>query len=81
MDIGNAELVCCVRLPGADGGKRRLQELSTHSTLTRSLRDLANRLVDPRVERLVREAASDYWRSVFYLAEAHGLQPWLVNAP
>ena len=26
------------------------------------------------------EATSDYWRPVFYLLEAHGLEPWLVNA-
>src|SRR3954467_9087802 len=80
LDIGKAELVCCVRVPGAGGAKRRLQEVSTHSTMTRSLGDLANRLVDLRVERVVMEATSDYWKPVFYLLEAHGLQPWLVNA-
>ena len=48
--------------------------------MTRSLGDLANRLVDLRVERVVMEATSDYWRPVFYMLEAHGLQPWLVNA-
>jgi transposase len=26
------------------------------------------------------EATSDYWKPVFYLLEAHGLQPWLVDA-
>jgi transposase len=80
LDIGKAELVCCVRVPGAGGAKRRLQEVSTHSTMTRSLGDLANRLVDLRVERVVMEATSDYWKPVFYLLEAHGLEPWLVNA-
>ena len=34
LDIGKAELVCCVRVPGAGGAKRRLQEVSTHSTMT-----------------------------------------------
>src|SRR3954451_11506375 len=48
--------------------------------MTRSLGDLANRLVDLRVERVVMEATSDYWKPVFYLLEAHGLEPWLVNA-
>jgi len=52
--------------------KRRSQEVSTHSTMTRSLGDLANRLVDLRVERVVMEATSDYWRPVFYMLEAHG---------
>src|SRR3954451_21918508 len=80
VDVGRAELVCCVRVPGAGGAKRRLQEVSTHSTMTRSLAELANRLVDLRIERVVMEATSDYWRPVFYLLEAHGLEPWLVNA-
>jgi transposase len=80
LDIGKAELVCCVRIPASHGGKRRQQEISTHSTMTRSLAELANRLVDLRVERVVMEATSDYWRPVFYLLEAHGLAPWLVNA-
>ncbi len=80
VDIGKAELVCCVRVPGGEGAKRRLQEVSTHSTMTRSLAELANHLVDLRIERVVMEATSDYWRPVFYLLEAHGLEPWLVNA-
>src|SRR5215218_7921417 len=80
LDIGKAELVCCVRVPGSEGAKRRLQEVSTHSTMSRSLAELANRLVDLRIERVVMEATSDYWKPVFYLLEAHGLEPWLVNA-
>jgi transposase len=78
LDIGKAELVCCVRLPGT--GRTRLQEVSTHSTMTRSLTELANHLVELGVERVVMEATSDYWKPVFYLLEAHGLDPWLVNA-
>jgi transposase len=79
LDIGKAELVCCVRVP-APRGRKRLQEVSTHSTMTRSLTELANRLVELRVQRVVMEATSDYWKPVFYLLEAHGLDPWLVNA-
>ena len=82
LDLGKAELVCCVRLPGKSGspGSRRVQEVSTHTTMTRAVTELANRLVDLRIERVVMEATSDYWKPVFYLLEAHGLQPWLVNA-
>ena len=29
LDIGKAELVCCVRLPAPVGGKRRVQEVTT----------------------------------------------------
>ena len=80
LDIGKAELVCCVRVPAPDSARKRLQEVSTHSTMTRSLIGLANRLVELGVERVVMEATSDYWKPVFYLLEAHGLDPWLVNA-
>ncbi|MDI3196119.1 IS110 family transposase [Pseudarthrobacter sp. AL07] len=80
LDIGKAELVCCVRIPGPGNTRRRLQEVSTHSTMTRSLAELANHLVDLGIERVVMEATSDYWKPVFYLLEAHGLDPWLVNA-
>ncbi|MDQ5863084.1 MAG: IS110 family transposase, partial [Actinomycetota bacterium] len=80
IDIGKAELVCCVRVPAEGNRKKRLQEVSTHSTMTRSLTELANHLVDLRIERVVMEATSDYWKPVFYLLEAHGLEPWLVNA-
>ena len=80
LDMGKAELVCCVRVPAEPGGRKRLQEVSTHSTMTRSLTGLANHLVELGVERVVMEATSDYWKPVFYLLEAHGLDPWLVNA-
>lgn len=80
LDIGKAEVVCCVRLPAPAGKSRRVQEVTTHSTMVGSLSELANRLVELDIERVVMEATSDYWRSPFYLFEAHGLQPWLVNA-
>src|SRR5213076_3347446 len=62
------------------GGRRRLQEVATHSTMSKSLIELANHLVEMGVERVVMEATSSYWKPVFYLLEAHGLDPWLVNA-
>jgi transposase len=62
LDIGKAELVCCVRVPAPRGRRKRLQEVSTHSTMTSSLTELANRLVELRVQRVVMEATSDYVR-------------------
>jgi len=62
LDIGKAEIVCCVRLPAAAGGERRVQEMSTHSTMVTSLCELANRLVELGVQRVVMEATSDYVR-------------------
>ncbi len=80
MDIGKAELVACVRVPSPDGSGRRAQEVTTYSTMTRSLLRLADRLRELGVTRVVMEATSDYWKPVFYLLEALGLDPWLVNA-
>ena len=80
LDIGKAELVCCVRVPGNRTSTRRLQEVTTHATMSRALTELANHLIDLGIERVVMEATSDYWKPVFYLLEAHGLDPWLVNA-
>jgi len=80
LDIGKAELVCCLRLPGPGGSGRRVQEVSTYSTMTRSLQGLADRLRELGVTRVVMEATSDYWKPPYYLLEAHGFEVWLVNA-
>jgi transposase len=80
LDIGKAELVCCIRVPGAGRRGKRLQEVGTYATMTRSLLVLADRLAELGVTRVVMEATSDYWRPVFYLLEAQGFEVWLVNA-
>jgi transposase len=80
LDIGKASLVCCVRVPSPDTPGKRLQEVRTYATMTRSLLVLAERLAGLGVTRVVMEATSDYWKSPFYLLEAHGLEVWLVNA-
>jgi transposase len=80
LDIGKAELVCCVRVPDEDRPGRRLQEVKTYATMTRELLGLADRLRCLGVTRVVMEATSDYWKPVFYLLEAHGFDTWLVNA-
>ena len=80
LDIGKAELVCCVRVPSPDAPGKRLQEVATYTTMTRSLLVLADRLGELGVTRVVMEATSDYWKPVFYLLEAQGFETWLVNA-
>jgi transposase len=80
LDIGKAQLTCCVRVPGKGKSGKRLQEVATYSTMTRSLLVLADRLRELGVTRVVMEATSDYWRSPFYLLEAAGFETWLVNA-
>lgn len=80
LDVGKASLVCCARVPDDIKPNRRLQEVQTYTTMTRSLLAMADRLRCLGVTRVVMEATSDYWKPVFYLLEAHGFEVWLVNA-
>ena len=80
LDIGKAELVCCVRLPGGPGQSGRVQEVKTYKTMTRSLLVMIDRLRELRISRVVMEATSDYWKPPFYLLESAGFDTWLVNA-
>ena len=80
LDIGKAEVVCCVRVPHEDKAGRRCQEVASYSTMTPRLLVMADRLRVLGVRRVVMESTADYWKPVFYLLEAHGLDPWLVNA-
>jgi transposase len=80
LDIGKAELVCCIRVPYEGKPGRRLQEVETYSTMTRSLLEMSDHLRCLGVSRVVMEATSDYWKPVFYLLEAQGHDVWLVNA-
>ena len=77
LDIGKAELVCCVRVPGP--GRRRMQEVRTFSTMTRTLLLMADWLAGLGVSRVVMEATSDYWKPPFYLLDG-SFETWLVNA-
>jgi transposase len=79
LDVGKAELTCCVRVPG-QGRSGRLQEVRTYPTMTRWLLVMVDRLAELGVTRVVMEATSDYWKGIFYLLEAHGFEVWLVNA-
>jgi transposase len=80
IDVGKAEVMCCVRVPHAGRPGRRLQEVQAYSTMTRSLLAMADHLQHLGVTRVVMEATSDYWKPVFYLLEAQGFDTWLVNA-
>ena len=80
LDIGKAELVCCIRVPRPDRAGQRMQEVTTYSTMTRSLQVMVDRLRELGVTRVVMEATSDYWKPPFYVLEAAGFETWLVNA-
>jgi transposase len=62
LDIGKAELMCCVRVPDEDHPGKRLQEVQACSTMTRSLLGMSDHLASLGVTRVVMEATSDYVR-------------------
>lgn len=73
-------MVCCIRVPDEKTPGAQLREVQSYSTMTRSLLRMADRLRCVGVSKVVMEATSDYWKPVFYLLEAHGFDPWPVNA-
>ena len=80
LDLGKAELSCCVQQgdPGHPGGVS--QHVSTWSTMTGALTELAGMLVTAGVQLVAMEATSEYWKPVYFRLEAHGLNVIVVNA-
>jgi hypothetical protein len=56
LDIGKAELMCCVRVRDDERRGKRLQEVQAYSTMTRSLLGMADHLRSLGVTRVVMEA-------------------------
>lgn len=77
IDVGKAEVVVCLRVPGRRAGTHRT-EVRTFGTTTRSLLELRDWLVAERVTRVGMESTGHYWRPVFYLLE-DAVETWLVN--
>jgi transposase len=80
IDIAKASGEVCLRYPHPSLGGRRMTRVWTVAATTRAISDLAEKLAAARVERVVVESTSDYWRPFFYLLEARGVPVWLVNA-
>jgi transposase len=66
IDVGKAELKVCLRVQGR-GSRPTRCTVTTWSTRTPQLIKLRDRLVADKVERVVMESTSDYWRPVFYV--------------
>lgn len=80
IDVAKATGMVCTRTPSATAGGRRVTKVWEVKATTTAIGELAGHLVGQRVERVVLESTSDYWRPFFYLLEAAGLVVWLVNA-
>src|SRR3984885_11867142 len=79
IDIAKAKADVCTRLPPAREGGRRASRLEEIPATAREILALAGRLLADRVELVVMEATSDYWRIWYYLLEGAGLSVQLVN--
>jgi transposase len=80
IDVAKDSGMVCTRVPREPGGGRRVQRTWQVSARYASIVALMEELAGAGIERLVLESTSDYWRIWYYLAEAAGLEVWLVNA-
>jgi transposase len=78
VDIGKAEVVAAVRVPGPGG--RRMQEVRSFPATRRGLEELADWLDGHGVTRAGMESTSDYWKPVFFTLERRGFGCSLYNS-
>ena len=79
VDVAKASGVVCTRVP-REGGRGFVTKVWPVDAATRGILELADHLAGLRIEKVVLESTSDYWRPFFYLLEAAGLDVALVNA-
>ena len=79
IDVAKASGMVCTRVPGSRPDRKRQTVWRAEATYDQVVA-LMDHLRCQGIQRLVLESTSDYWRTWYYLAEAAGLQVWLVNA-
>ena len=77
IDVHQAQLTVCVRLPGRAG--RRSEEHALFGTTTPDLLALADWLGARGVTQVAMEGTGVYWKPVYYVLE-DAFELWLVNA-
>jgi transposase len=80
VDVAKAAGVVCTRVPREPGAGRFVTKVWTVDATTNAILELADHLVGLRIEKVVLESTSDYWRPFFCLQEAAGVNVELVNA-
>jgi transposase len=71
---------CCWGLEAARLGPGEARDEGGASKATNAIVELADQLRRERIEGVVVESTSAYWRLFVYLLQARGLTVWLVNA-
>ena len=79
IDVAKGFGMVCTRVPGSRPDRRRQKVWRAEATYDQVVA-LMDHLRCEGIQRLVLESTSDYWRIWYYLAEAAGLEVWLVNA-
>jgi transposase len=79
VDIAKGSGMVCTQTPGSRPDRKR-QRVWGVEAVYNQLVALRDHLRCEGIERLVLESTSDYWRIWYHLAEAAGLEVWLVNA-
>ncbi len=79
IDVAKGSGMVCTRVPGVRPDRRRQAVWGAEATYDQVVA-LMDHLRCQGIQRLVLESTSDYWRIWYYLAEAAGLEVWLVNA-
>jgi transposase len=80
VDVAKASAVVCTRVPREGEPGRFVTRVHPVDATTNAILELADYLAGLRIEKVVLESTSDYWRPFFYLLEAAGLDVDLVNA-
>ena len=80
IDVAKASGMICTRVPHPSVAGKRVTKVWEVRATTKAITELADHLVKERVERVVLESTSDYWRPFLYVLEGAGLCVWLVNA-
>ena len=78
VDISKTDAVVCVRVAGPRGGADR--RTTTWGARTSEVLELAQFLKEQRVERVVMEATSSYWKPFYFRLQEVGLDVVLANA-
>jgi transposase len=79
IDVAKGSGMVCTRVPGSRPDRKRQRVWRAEATY-HAVVALMDHLRCEGIQRLVLESTSDYWRIWYYLAEAAGLEVWLVNA-
>src|SRR5207344_2843930 len=80
IDVAKDSGMVCTRVPHPTSPRRRTTTVWRVPARTGTIMNLAERLAVERIERVVLESTSEYWRPFYYLLEARGLTVWVVNA-